>query len=171
MCLEENIVKNLDHIKYIKRCIEIANESLANGNHPFGALIVDKDGQIIIESGNIEVTDRECTGHAETTAMRKAVKLYSKEFLWNCTLYSTAEPCCMCTGAIYWGNVGRIVYGISEKKLLELTGNDDDNPTFDMPCREIVARGQKPIEIIGPIANEELAKEIVKPHIGYWNSK
>ena len=124
---------------------------------------------IIVESGNIEVTERECTGHAETTAMRKAVKLYSREFLWDCTLYSTAEPCCMCTGAIYWGNVGRIVYGISEKDLLALTGADEDNPTFDMPCREILAKGQKNIEVIGPIADEQLAKEIARAHIGYWN--
>lgn len=164
-------MKDLEHAKYIKRCIEISIESLKNGNHPFGALIVDNEGRIIIESGNIEVTDKECTGHAETTAMRKAVKHYSKDFLWNCTLYSTAEPCCMCTGAIYWGNVGRIVYGISEKKLLELTGSDAENPTFDMPCREIIARGQKTIEVIGPIADDELAKEIVEPHIGYWNNK
>lgn len=75
----------------------------------------------------------------------------------------------MCTGAIYWGNVGRIVYGISEKKLLELTGSDAENPTFDMPCREIIAKGQKSIEVIGPIADDDLAKEIIKPHIGYWN--
>ena len=160
---------NLDHFKYIRRCIEIADEAVAAGNHPFGALIVDKEGNIIVESGNIEVTEKECTGHAETTAMRKAVKLYSREFLWDCTLYSTAEPCCMCTGAIYWGNVGRIVYGISEKDLLALTGADEDNPTFDMPCREILAKGQKPIEVIGPIADEELAKEIARAHIGYWN--
>ena len=164
-------MSNLDHIKYIKRCIEIADESVASGNHPFGALIVDKEGNIIVESGNIEVTEKECTGHAETTAMRKAVKLYSREFLWNCTLYSTAEPCCMCTGAIYWGNVGRIVYGISEKQLLALTGADEDNPTFDMPCREILARGQKNIEVIGPIVDEELAKEIARAHIGYWDNK
>ena len=50
-------MSNLDHIKYIKRCIEIADESVASGNHPFGALIVDKDGNIIVESGNIEVTE------------------------------------------------------------------------------------------------------------------
>lgn len=164
-------MKELDHVKYIRRCVEISKQSLKEGNHPFSALIVDSEGSIIVESGNIEVTERECTGHAETTAMRKAVKCYSREFLWNCTLYSTPEPCCMCTGAIYWGNVGRIVYGISEKKLLELTGSDDANPTFDMPCREIIARGQKPIEVIGSIADKTLEKEIVEPHMGYWNQK
>lgn len=162
-------METLQHDRYMKRCIQLAEASLAQGNHPFGAVIVDAQGNIIVESGNIEVSEKECTGHAETTAMRKAVSMYSKEFLWNCTLYTTVEPCCMCTGAIYWGNVGRIIYGISEKQLLELTGNDEDNPTFDLPCREIIKKGQKPIEVIGPIADAKLAKEIMQPHIGHWN--
>ena len=164
-------MKNLEHEKYLRRCVEISLDSLKKGNHPFGALIVDEEGNIIAESGNVEVTEKECTGHAETTVMRKAAKQYSKDFLWKCTLYSTAEPCCMCTGAIYWGNVGRIVYGISEKRLLELTGSDDNNPTFNMPCREIIARGQKQIEVIVPIAEEKLVQEIVAAHFGYWNTE
>ena len=71
---------------------------------------------------NIEGTNYKCTGHAETQLMEKASMKYTKDFLWGCTLYSTAEPCAMCTGAIYWGNVGRIVYGMSEKDLLKITG-------------------------------------------------
>lgn len=158
----------MNHEFYLKKCIEIANNSVANGNNPFGALLVDLEGNIIIESENIEVTEKDCTGHAETTVMRKATKLYSKEFLWNCTLYTTAEPCCMCTGAIYWGNVGKIVFGITEKQLLELTGDHEKNPTFNIPCREILAKGQKNIEVIGPINNAILQEEIAKIHKIFW---
>ncbi|MGL4403048.1 MAG: nucleoside deaminase [Fusobacteriaceae bacterium] len=158
----------IDHKKYIKRCAEISVESVAGGNNPFGALLTDNEGNILIESGNVEVTTKDCTGHAETTVMRLASQKYSKEFLWECTLYTTAEPCCMCTGAIYWGNVGRIVYGISEKELLQLTGSDEKNPTFDVPCREVLARGQKNIQVIGPMADDELKSMIVAPHIGFW---
>lgn len=164
-------MKQLDHERYLRRCIEISLESVIKGNHPFGAIIVNEYGDIIAESGNIEVTEKDCTGHAETTVVRKAAKIYSKDYLWNCTLYSTAEPCCMCTGAIYWGNVGRIVYGISERQLLELTGSDEKNPTFDMPCREVIKKGQKDIEVIGPTTNQELIKDIIAPHINYWNNK
>lgn len=163
-------MKQLDHEKYLKRCIEISLESVKKGNHPFGAIIVNEDGDIIAESGNIEVTDKDCTGHAETTVVRKAAKKYSKDYLWNCTLYSTAEPCCMCTGAIYWGNIGRVVYGISEKQLLELTGSDEKNPTFDMPCREVIKKGQKNIEVIGPTKDQTLINDIIAPHINYWNN-
>jgi tRNA(Arg) A34 adenosine deaminase TadA len=159
---------NTSHEALLRRCVEISKEAVAAGNHPFGALLADKDGNILVESGNIEVTERDCTGHAETAVMRLASKKYSKEFLWECTLCTTAEPCCMCVGAIYWGNVGRIVFGITEKQLLELTGSNEDNPTFDLPSREIVARGQKKIEIIGPAAEGALQEEILAVHRGYW---
>jgi len=152
----------------LRRCVELSEEAAASGNHPFGALLADREGNILVESGNIEVTERDCTGHAETTVMRLAGKKYSKEFLWGCTLYTTAEPCCMCVGAIYWGNVGRVVFGITEKQLLELTGAHEDNPTFDLPSREIIARGQKKIEIVGPVADRELQEGIISAHREHW---
>ena len=136
-----------DHVFYLKRTIELSKLAVEHGNTPFGALLVDSDGNIILEQENIEITEKDCTGHAETTLMRKASKLYSKDFLWSCTLYTSVEPCAMCSGAIYWGNVGKIVYGISEKELLKLTGNNEQNPTFDISCREIFEHGQKKIEV------------------------
>lgn len=75
----------------------------------------------------------------------------------------------MCAGAIYWANIGRVVYGMTEKRLLELTGSDEQNPTFDLPCREVFARGQKPIRVIGPVP--EVEEEAAQVHAGYWNQK
>lgn len=92
---------------------------------------------------------------------------YSREFLWDCTLYTTAEPLCACAGAIYWANIGRVVYGMTERRLLELTGSNEQNPTFDLPCREVFARGQKDIKVIGPV--EAVEVEAAKVHEGYWN--
>lgn len=155
-----------DHLYFLRKCIKISESSKANGNTPFGCLIVDANGEIIIEHENIELTEKKCTGHAETAAMDYVSKRYSKEFLWKCTLYTTAEPCVMCSGAIYWGNLGRVVYGISEEKLLELTGNNEINPTFDLPCREIFKRGQKQIEVVGPFP--QIEKEVIEVHKGYW---
>ena len=91
----------------------------------------------------------------------------AREFLWDCTLYTTAEPCAMCAGAIYWANIGRVVYGMTERRLLELTGSNEQNPTFDLPCREVFARGQKDIKVIGPV--EAVEVEAAKVHEGYWN--
>ncbi len=155
-----------DHIIYLKRTLKLSEQAVKHGNTPFGALLVDNDGNVIIEQENIEITEEDCTGHAETTLMRKASKLYSKDFLWNCTLYTSVEPCAMCSGAIYWGNVGKIVYGISEKMLLNLTGNNKQNPTLDLPCRKIFENGQKDIKVEGPIS--EIVEDILQIHRKYW---
>lgn len=151
---------------YLRKAIEVSKRAREHGNTPFGAILVDAEGNIVMEQENIEITSKDCTGHAETTLMRQASKKYSKDFLWKCTLYSTAEPCVMCSGAIYWGNVGRVVYGIEEKKLLEMTGNNAQNPTFSLPCREIFKKGQKKITVVGPIP--EVEDEVVEVHKNFW---
>lgn len=120
-----------------------------------------------MEQQNIEITEHICTGHAETTLAARASQAYSREFLSHCTLYTTAEPCAMCAGAIYWANIGRAVYGMTERRLLQLTGSNEQNPTFDLPCREVFARGQRNIEVIGPIP--EVEEEAAAVHAGYWN--
>ena len=73
----------------------------------------------------------------------------------------------MCAGAIYWANIGRVVYGMTERRLLQLTGSNEQNPTFDLPCPEVFARGQRHIEVIGPIP--EVEEEAAAVHVGYWN--
>lgn len=155
------------HLEYLRMANEVAVESKASGNTPFGAILVGPDGEVLDRQGNIEITEKDCTGHAESSLMRKVSKKYAKDFLWQCILYTTFEPCAMCSGAIYWGNVGKVVFGTTEKRLLELTGDDEQNPTFNLPCREIFGKGQKNIEVIGPFP--EFEKESVEPHIGFWN--
>lgn len=155
------------HEEYLRRCIEISKDARAHGNTPFGALLVDKDGNILMEQENIEITEKICTGHAEATLAARASHEYSRDFLWDCTLYTTAEPCAMCSGAIYWANIGRVVYGMTERRLLELTGSNEQNPTFDLPCRNVFACGQKDIEVIGPFPEVEV--EAAAVHEGYWD--
>lgn len=157
-----------EHGFYLQRAVQLSRTAREHGNTPFGAVLVDKEGTIILEQENIEITEKKCTGHAETALVEKASSLYSKDFLWDCTLYSIAEPCAMCSGAIYWANVGRVVYGMTEKQLMELTGSDPQNPTFDLPCRDIFACGQKDIKIIGPI--NDFDEEIKEIHKDFWNN-
>lgn len=156
-----------DHLYYLQRCVEVSQMARDTGNMPFGCILVDKEGEILMEQMNIEGTEYKCTGHAETQLIEKASMKYSKEFLWTCTLYSTAEPCAMCTGAMYWANLGRIVYGMTESGLLEITGSDPKNPTFDLPCREVLARGQKDIVVLGPFP--EIVEEVAAVHKDFWN--
>ena len=88
------------HEFYLRRAIEISKEAREAGNTPFGALLVNKEGEIIMEQGNIEITEKICTGHAEATLEASASHEYSREFLWDCTFYTNEEPCAMCAGAI-----------------------------------------------------------------------
>jgi len=156
-----------DHTFYLRQAIEVSKRSREHGNTPFGALLVDKEGNILMEQENIEITEKLCTGHAETTLAARASQTYSRDFLWDCTLYTTAEPCAMCSGAIYWANIGRVVYGMTERRLLQLTGSNEQNPTFDLPCREVFARGQKDIQVIGPFP--EVEEEAAAVHEGFWD--
>jgi len=154
--------------QYIRKAVEVSRRAREAGNTPFGSILVYKDGTVLLEQGNIEITEKDPTGHAETSLVRKASRIYSKEYLWDCTLYSTAEPCVMCMGAIYWGNIGRVVYGITERRLLELTGSDEKNPTLDIPSSMVVERGQKEIIVKGYPEDETLAAEIIEVHKGFW---
>jgi len=157
---------NNEHLSLLLRCVEISKLARAAGNTPFGALLTGPEGEVLLEQGNIELTEHDCTGHAETALMRAASQRWPKDFLARCTLYTSVEPCAMCAGAVYWGGVGRVVYGLSESRLLRLTGSDERNPTLDLPCREIFAKGQRAVEVLGPF--EEVSAAVVAAQEGYW---
>ena len=153
-------------IELLRRTIEIAIRARQNGDHPFGCLLADENGRILMEQGNCQRTTRDCTGHAETTLARRASHEYDRDFLWNCSLYTSCEPCCMCTGAVYWSNIGRIVFAMTEAELLEETGQNTENPTLNCSSRTILATGQKPLVVVGPFP--ELTKEAARAHEGFW---
>jgi tRNA(Arg) A34 adenosine deaminase TadA len=151
--------------RHLRRANQVALRAMQMGRHPFGALLVAPDGETVLaEQGNIDTVH-----HAEATLARTASLNYPAAYLWDCTLVTTFEPCAMCTGTIYWAHIGRIVYGASEAALLALTGNHAENPTLSLPCREVIARGQKPIEVMGPIPS--LEAEMLAPHRDFWHTR
>jgi tRNA(Arg) A34 adenosine deaminase TadA len=152
-------------VLYLRRAIALSERARANGRHPFGALIIAPPGEVLAAAENRAIgPDCDVTGHAELEAVRAASRHHGPEALAAATLYSSAEPCAMCAGAIYWSGIGRVVYGLSEQRLLELTGNHPENPTLRLPCREVFARGQRAIEVIGPWLEDEAAAV----HAGFW---
>lgn len=151
-------------LEFLHAAIAVAKQARAHGNHPFGAILVDSKGRQLLQAENTVVTDNDCTCHAETNLMRLASRQYTPHFLSECTMYSSAEPCAMCAGAIYWGNVRRVVFALSEQELYAMTGDDPENPTFLLPCREVFSHGQKSIEVLGPALQEEAGQV----HLGFW---
>lgn len=148
----------------LRRTITLAHESRARGDHPFGALLAGPDGDILIEAMNTCGTKGDRTGHAERNLMTAASRAYTPEFLAECTMYTSAEPCAMCAGSVYWAGVGRVVHGMSERALKELIGPDPENLTMDMPCRAVLDAGQRQITVVGPLLSDESATV----HDGFW---
>ena len=143
----------------LRRAFDVARASRAAGDHPFGSVLADADGALIMEQGNgytSEGGDR--TAHAERLIASRAARAYGREFLARCTLYSSAEPCAMCAGAIYWAGIGRVVFGQGEKALKAQTGAHEENPTLDLPCATVFAAGQRATEVVGPMLEDEAAE-------------
>jgi len=156
----------LDHERFLRRSFDVARRAGTNGNHPFGAILVDAAGSVLLEAENGFLPDRDMTAHAERLLATQAAKKFEPKFLADCTLYTSAEPCAMCAGAIYWVGIGRVVYGLSERRLKAMTGAHEENPTLDLPCRTVFAAGQRSIEVIGPLLEDEAAAL----HAGIWQA-
>jgi len=152
-------------IQALRLANAVAAQSLVAGHHPFGAVLVLADGEtVLMQQGNVDAVN-----HAEAVLAREAAKRLDTATLWDCTLVTTVEPCAMCAGTQYWAHIGGLVYGMSERRLLEMTGNHAENPTLDMPCREVFSRGQKAMRVIGPVA--EVEEEIAALHRDFWRKR
>ena len=159
-----NMTKSeLDEL-FLRRSFEVARRALTHGNHPFGAILVDQNRNVLIEVENGYMPAHDGTAHAERLLATQACTTLSPDILKGATVYSSAEPCAMCAGAMYWAGIGRLVYGLSEHRLRAVTGNHPENPTLDLPCREVFKSGQRAVEVKGPLLEDEA--EAV--HAGVW---
>lgn len=149
-------------VRHLRTANAVAKRAVAMGHHPFGAILVAPDHEtILLEQGNAGTVN-----HAESVLARAADMNFTPAYLWECTLYTTVEPCAMCAATQYWANIGRLVYGLGERRLLELTGDHAENPTMDIPARYIFEHSQKAIHVTGPIP--EVEEEIAQLHREYW---
>lgn len=152
-------------IRHLRRSNEVGRRAITLGHHPFGAVLVGPDQEtVLLEQCNIDTVN-----HAEATLARVAATNFSADFLWGCTLYTAVESCCMCSGTIYWANIGRVVYGMTEERLLECTGNHKENPTMSVSSRYVFDHCQKTIQLIGPIP--ELEAETLALQKAFWASR
>ena len=158
----------------LESAIEVSYNARQHGNHPFGAVLADAKGKIVVKSENTVNTGRDgvdVTNHAEMNLVRDAQKAIGGS-LANYTLYSSCEPCAMCSGAIYWAGVPRVVYALSDEELNKefITGTskspleDIDKYQQKYSCRKVFEMQQHEVEVAGPA----LIEKARKPHIGFW---
>lgn len=146
------------HEFYLQKTFTIAKQSMKKGNHPFGALLV-LDGQIVAESENTVVTDKDVTRHAELNLISNYIHRFHPSERERMTLYSSTEPCAMCTGAIIWSGIKKIIYGCSSEKLNRIAKGH-----FTIECRKILDHSRDIYSVEGPLLQEE-AEQI---HLEFW---
>ena len=149
------------HLRY---AIELAGRARANGNHPFGSILVDSDGTVVIEAENTVVTARDCTGARRAQPGAGGERSYEPAFLRACTLYTSTEPCAMCAGAIFWSGIGRVVFSLSSATLGTIVSDETGDWTLAVSCRDVFARGGRAVDVSGPLLEAE-ARAV---HDGFW---
>jgi tRNA(Arg) A34 adenosine deaminase TadA len=143
-------------LNLLRKTLEIARSARAKGNHPFGALLADKNGNILLEAENTVFTGKDITAHAELNLVREAARKYTFEELSETALYTSCEPCPMCAGAVFWANIGRVCFALSAGKLYQITGTSSER--FFITAADIFANSTKSIEMSGGFLEPEAAK-------------
>ncbi|KAI5237044.1 cytidine deaminase-like protein [Aureobasidium subglaciale] len=142
---------------HLEACLSLQTAGVEqHTKRPFAALLVSPTNEILLTHLSISHIE-----HAESSLALLASKHYSSAYLWTCTLYTTWEPCAMCTGTIYWANIGSVVYAAEEKVLKEITGEgNEENFTMSLGCREVFKHGQKDVKVFGPVMGEDSVHQV-----------
>ena len=151
---------------FIRRANYWAQKARERGNRPFGAVVVSGAGEVLMEAYCNTTETGDCTAHAETNAVRQLSPNVSREVLASSTLYSSAEPCVMCAGAIFWSGIGRVVFGIDAVRLRVFRGDLAEQKDAELSCRDVFDASARAIECIGPVMLDECSA----PHIGFWKT-
>ena len=145
--------------QWLRRSFAVAEKTVEAGDYPFGAVLVNAQGQMLLESGNTVGTTTDRLGHAELLVLLEAGRTWPLEELATFTLYSSTEPCPMCTGAVAW-SLGRLVYGLSHARMYELfAATQEAPPRFIEPwnCRPLLEQLHPPMKMVGPMLEDEAA--------------
>ena len=107
------MINPFDDTYFMRKALQEAEAAFEKGEIPVGAVIVVED-RIIARTHNLTELLNDVTAHAEMQAITSAANFLGGKYLNKCTLYVTLEPCQMCTGALYWSQISKIVYGASD---------------------------------------------------------
>ena len=109
------MIKVYDDTYFMKQALHEAHKAYERGEIPVGAVVVCSN-QIIARGSNHTEQLNDVTAHAEMIAITAATNYLQNKYLDDCTLYVTLEPCLMCAGALYWAQLGKLVYAASDEK-------------------------------------------------------
>jgi tRNA(Arg) A34 adenosine deaminase TadA len=138
-----------------RKALDVALRSLENGNLPFGCLLADREGKVLLEGQNTVITSRDFIAHCEINLVHLFAGRYDFDFLNSCSVYASTEPCPMCSAALFWAGVGRLVYAVSKEGYKQVTG--ENNPLYHFPVssKDLLASGGRKVLVEGPVLEEE----------------
>ncbi len=138
------------HDLFIRQCYQLAASAAKKGNHPFGSLLVC-EGKVVLTAENTVNTDNDFSRHAEMNLMVEASRRFSRNYLEQCTVYTSTIPCMGCAYAMMWRGISRIVYGVSPEKFATLMGQ----ATPGITCGQVYQGFGRPLELVGPVLEDE----------------
>jgi tRNA(Arg) A34 adenosine deaminase TadA len=134
-----------DDERFLRRAIQLANDGVAAGGGPYGSLLVGPDGAVLAEDYNTVAPDRDITAHPELKLARWAARELDPPAAAATTMYTSCQPCSMCTGALARSGLGRVVFALSNEQHARLVpGERHRDVGQDGPAIFDEARG--PIE-------------------------
>lgn len=134
---------------FMRLAIDLAYQSRQNGEDPFGAVLI-YDGTLMHQSEDKSIYLSDPTAHAEVSVIREYCQMSKKFSLEGFTLYSSTEPCVMCSGAIHWARISKVVFSVSQEMLWQFSGGRSK-----LRCNEILNMGRSKVEVVGPFLSEE----------------
>lgn len=146
----------MDHLHHplLHRAFEVAQRSLDRGNLPFGCLLAGPGGEVLLEGENTVVTANDAIAHCEINLVHQLSGRFERDFLRQCTVYATTEPCPMCAGAIYWSGIGTLVYALSKELYHSIARTNNPAHLLDMKAAALLQCGGRPVTVIGPVMEE-----------------
>ncbi|MBA2174933.1 nucleoside deaminase [Halobacillus locisalis] len=135
--------------QFMEQAIELALQAREAGNEPFGALLV-KGNEVVKVGENKVHSNSDPTYHAEIGLIRDYCSEQGVFDLSDYTLYTSCEPCVMCTGAMVWANLGKVVYSVSHDQLADIAGDN-----IMISSGHVFEKSPSNTEVVGPILNKE----------------
>ncbi|MDR7300873.1 nucleoside deaminase [Haloactinomyces albus] len=144
-----------DETAHLRRAISLAGQTARAGNRPFGAVLTSADGTVLAEGSNTVAATGDITAHAESVALRHAGAELDLDALRGTTMFASGEPCPMCTTAMYLAGVTRVIFGMPLPRAHAAFPADER--AMELRTRDVLALLPEPVEVIGPVLEEEAA--------------
>lgn len=132
------------------QAIDASRQALAAGDMPFGATLTDAAGQVLWVARNHQVTGQDCMAHAETVLVQEVQKALGPQAMQGGTVYASGEPCAMCSGALFWAGVRRVVYAATTQDIAQTLGG----PVLPATAQQVLGSATPAVAVQGGLQRD-----------------